>query len=145
VHFAHRRVDRIDRDEAQAEVLIEILVGGNIAATTLQPHFHVEASAFADGGNVDVLIEHFHVGIGFDHAAGDFACLIGLEINGLGTFARQLEGHLLQVEDDVGSVFHHAGNGLELVQHAFDLDGGDSGAFDGGKQHAPQAVAVGGA
>jgi hypothetical protein len=46
-------------------------------------------------------------------------------VDHLGSVAAQLEGDLLQVEDDVGGVFHHAGDRLELVQHAFDLDRGD--------------------
>ena len=50
------------------EILVEILVGGNVAAAALQAHFHVELAAFADGRDVDVFVEHLHIGIGFDHA-----------------------------------------------------------------------------
>ena len=51
-----------------------------------------------------------------------------------------LERNLLQVQDDVGRVLDHALNRRELVEHAFDLDGGHRGALDRRQQHAPQRV-----
>src|SRR6185437_7854415 len=69
----------------------------------------------------------------------------GAQVNGLRSLAVQLEGHLLKVEDDVSGIFHHAGNGLELVQHTFDFDRRNRRALDGRQQHAPQGVADGGA
>ena len=57
----------------------------------------------------------------------------------------ELEGNLLQVQDDVGGIFDDAGDGLELVQHAFDLDRGDGGALDRGQQGAAQRIPNGGA
>ena len=56
-----------------------------------------------------------------------------------------LERNLLQVQDDVGGVFDHAGDGAELVGHAFDAHGRDGRAFNRAQQHAAQAVADGGA
>ena len=94
---------------------------------------------------MDVAVQHFHVGVGLDLAAAHFAGLIHGEANGLDALAHDLEGDLLQVEDDVGGVFHHAGNGAEFVLHAFDAHGRDGRAFDGAQQHAAQAVADGGA
>ena len=60
-------------------------------------------------------------------------------------FAHHLERYLLQVQDDVGSVFDDARNGAEFVIHAFDADGGDGGAFDARKEHAAERVADSGA
>ena len=145
VALAHRRVNGVDRDEADAQILVEVLVGGNIAAAALQTHFHVELAAFADGGDVDVLVENFDVAVGFDHAGGNDAGLISAQINRFRRVARKLERNLLQVQDDVGRVFDDAGDRLELVQHAFDLHGGYGRAFDRAQQHAPQRVADGGA
>ena len=54
--------------------------------------------------------------------------------------ACSLQRDLLQVEDDVGRVLDHAGDGRELVQHALDPDGGDGRALDRGEQHAPHRV-----
>ena len=78
------------------------------------------------------------------HAGGDDAGCIRAQVEGLGAFAVELERNLLQVQDDVGRIFNDAGDGLELVQHAFDADGGDGSAFDGREQRAAQRVADGG-
>src|SRR5581483_9698831 len=145
VALAHRRVHGVNGNEADAQVLVKVLVGGDIAAAALKAHLHVELAAFADGGDVHVLIEHFDVGIGLNHAAGDYTWLLGTQINGLGALAAELERHLLQVEDEIGRVFNHSGDGLKLVQHAFDFDRGDGRALDRGEQHAPQRIADGGA
>jgi hypothetical protein len=145
VALAYRRVHGIDGNEADAEVFVEILVGGSVAAAALEAHFHVELAAFADGRDVDVFIQNLDISIGFDHAAGDHARLIGAQVNRLGRVARELERNLLQVEDDVGRVLDHAGDRLEFVQHAFHLHRGDGRAFNRAQQHAPQGVAHGGA
>jgi hypothetical protein len=47
----------------------------------------------------------------------------------------------LDVEDDVGDVFTHAGKAGELVQHVFDLDRRDRGTLERRQQHAAQSVA----
>ena len=90
---------------------------------------------------IDVLVQDFDVAVGFDHARGDHAGLVGAQIERLGTFARELEGNLLEVQDDVGRIFDHAGDGLELVQHALDANRGDRRALDGAEQGAAQGVA----
>ena len=135
----------IDGNETQAEIVFEILVGGDVAAAALEAHFHIDLAAFADGGDVHIFVEDLDVGIGLDHAGGDDAGLAGAQVQRLGALAVQLEGDLLEVEDDIGSVLNHAGNGLELVQHALDLDGSNGRAFDRREQHAPQRIANGGA
>src|SRR5688572_11913764 len=48
--------------------------------------------------------------------------------------------NLLEVQNDVGRVFDHAGDRGELVEHAVDLHRGDRGPFDRGEQHAPHGV-----
>src|SRR5208337_2686311 len=105
--------------------------------------FHVELAALGDGGDVDVLVEDLDVVVGFDHAGGDHAGLVGAQVQRLGTFARELERNLLEVQDDVGGVFNHSLNGLELVEHALDANRGNRGAFDGAEQGAAQCVADG--
>ncbi|MPN40192.1 hypothetical protein SDC9_187728 [bioreactor metagenome] len=52
-----------------------------------------------------------------------------------------LEENLLQVQDDVGDVFHNAVDGGELVHGSIDLDGGNGRAFQRGEEHAPEGVA----
>ena len=55
----------------------------------------------------------------------------------------RLEFHLLEIEDDVGDVFDHAGEAGEFVWRAFDAHGGDGGAFEGGEQDAAEGIADG--
>ncbi len=103
-------MDRIDGNEAQTQVGIKILVGGNVAAPALQAHFHFQLAAFAHRGDVDVLVENLDVAVGFNHAAGHNARLFRAQIQRLGAFACELERNLFLVEDDVGGVFNHSGD-----------------------------------
>src|SRR5207245_11418961 len=100
----------------------------------------LELAAFADSGDVDALVEDGEVGIFLNIRRGDRAGLLDVEINGLGQIGVQLDGHLLEVEDDVGGILDHARDRREFVQHTFDLHGGDSGALDGAVHHAAQSV-----
>ena len=46
-----------------------------------------------------------------------------------------------EVEDDVGHILHHSGNGGELVEDPIDLDRGDGRALQRGKEDPSQSVA----
>ncbi len=61
----------------------------------------------------------------------------------LGLIAGVLDDQALDVQDDVGDVLDHAGDGGDLVLHALDLDARDGTALQAGEQDAPQAVADG--
>ena len=138
-------MNRIDRNIADGEVFIEVLIGRDVAAAGAQAHFDVELAALADGGDVQVPVEHFDVGIGLDLAREDVAGTIDAEANGLDALAHDLERDLLQVEDDVGGVFDNAGDGAEFVVGAFDAHGGDGGSFDRAEEYAAESVTDGGA
>ena len=60
-----------------------------------------------------------------------------------GVAAVGLEEDFFEVQHDVGDILDHAVNGGEFVLGAFDLDGGDGGAFQGGEEDAAQGVADG--
>src|SRR4029077_13192117 len=130
VALTNGRVDGIDRNESDAEIFIEVLVGGNVSAAAFQAHLHVELATLADRRDVYVFVENLDIAVGFDHAAGDDAGLIRAQVDGFGRVTREFERNLLQVEDDVGRVLDDAGDGLEFVQHAFHLHSGDGRAFD---------------
>jgi hypothetical protein len=49
--------------------------------------------------------------------------------------------HIFEIEQEVNGVFLHAGDWLELAQHAFDAHAGNRCARDGRQQHAAQGVA----
>ncbi len=138
-------MDRVHRDKANAQVGVEVLVGGDIAAASLEAHLHIQLAAFGKRGDVDVLVQDFDVAVGFNHAGGNHTGLIGTQIQCLRPLAGELEGNLLEVQNDVGRVFDDAADGLELVEHALDANRGNRGAFDGAEQGAAQGVADGGA
>src|SRR5580698_4124282 len=145
IHLADGRVNAVDRDEADAEVGVEVLVRRDIATATFEAHLHVDAAAFANRADIDIGIEDLDVRVSLDHARGDDAWLVGVKIEGLGAVAVELEGNLLEIEDDVGRILDDASDRLELVQDTLDLDGGDSSALDRREQRAAQRVADGGA
>ena len=143
VDLLDRRVDRVDRDPADAEILVEVLVGRDVAAAALDAQLHVQLAVLGDGRDVRVRLEDFDVGVGLDVARAHFAGLVDAQVERLGRVGVHLERDLLQVEDDVGRILDHARDRRELVQHAVDLDRGDRRALDRGQQHAPQRVADG--
>ncbi len=130
VHTAHRRVNRIHGNKAQSQISIEVLVGGDVTATALEAHFHVELAALRERGQKNVLVQNLDVTVCLDHAGGDHAGLVSAQIKRLGAIARQLERNLFQIQDDVGCVFNHAADRLELVQNAFNADGRNCRALD---------------
>src|SRR5580698_4145813 len=132
-------------DEANAQIGIEILVGRYVTTAALEAHFHVQFAAFTDRRYVDILVQDLDVSVSLDHAGSDDTGLIRTQIKSLWSLTVQLEGDLLEVQDDVGCVFYDAGDRLELVQNAFDLDRGNSRAFNRRKQGATQSIADGGA
>src|SRR3569833_501088 len=145
VHFANRGVDRVDRNIADGEVFVEILISADVAAAGLEAHFDIELTAFAHGCDVEVAVEDFDVGVGFDGAGEDFAGGVGPEADGLDGVTDDFEGNLLEVEDDVGGVFDNAGDGTEFVIDTLDANGGDGRAFDARKQDTAQRIADRGA
>jgi hypothetical protein len=87
-------------------------------------------------------VEDFDVLVQLEVAGGDDAGTFDVEVDrGGGLVGLQLEGDLLQVEDNVHHVFFDARNILELVLNALDLHAGDRGALDARQQDAAQGVA----
>ena len=63
-------MDGIHRNIADAEIFIEVAIGRNVAAAILDAHFDLKRSAFADGADIDVLVENLDIGIVFDVGGG---------------------------------------------------------------------------
>src|SRR5450755_794636 len=135
----------VDGDVTEGQVFVEILVGADVAAAAFEAHFDIELAAFADGGQVQVAVEHFDVLVGLNLGAHDFAGMIDGQVHGFHAVAHDLEGNLFEVKNDVGGVFDHAGDGAEFMLHALDADRRDGRAFDGAEEDAAQAIADGGA
>src|SRR5882724_5686589 len=116
----------IDRNKTDSQIFVKVLIGGDVTAASLEPHFHVELATFADRSDVDVFVEHFDISVSLDHAGGHYARLVGAKIDRLRSVTAQLERNLFQIEDDVGSIFDNSGDRLELVQNAFNFHCGNS-------------------
>ena len=71
----------------------------------------------------------------------DLALLVRVERQDLLFVRVHLDGDLLQVQDDVGDVFHDARQRRELVKNALDFHGRDRGALDRRQKHPAQSVA----
>jgi hypothetical protein len=137
-------VDRVDRDPADAEILIEILVSRDVAPATLQAQFHVQLAALGDRGDVRLGLENLDIRITLDVLRADHTRLLHAQVQRLRVVDVHLERDLLQIEDDVGRVLDDARDGRELVEHAVNLHRRDRGALDRREQHAPQRIADGG-
>src|SRR5277367_2400674 len=130
VDLADRRVDGVHRDVADGQVFVVVAVGGYVAAAILYAHFDLELATFAYRGDVDALVEDGEVGVFFDLGGGYWPGSFHVEIDALGQVGVELDGDLLEIEDDVRGVFDYAGNRRKFVQDAFDFYGGDGCAFD---------------
>src|SRR6267378_1470793 len=140
VDLAHRRVHAVHRDVADWQVFVVVAVGSHVAATVLGAHLDLEFAAFADRSDIHALVEHREVRVFLDLRRGDRTGLLDVDVNRLRQVGVELDGHLLQVEDNVRGILDHAGNRGKFVQHSLDLHGGDSRALNRTEQRATQRV-----
>ena len=145
VHFAHRRVNGVDRNVSDGQVFIVIAIGRDIAAAAFDAHIDIELAAFAHGGDVQVAVENFDIVVGLNLAAHHFARRVNGQAGNARAFTHHLERHLLQVEDDIGGVFDDTGNRAEFVRYAINAHAGNGRALNGAQQYAAQASSDGGA
>src|SRR6266436_4633633 len=143
VHLANRRMNAVDRDVADGQIFVIVAVGSHIAAAVLGAHLDLELAAFADRGDVHALVEHGEVRVFLDLRRGHWTGLLDVDVDRLRQVGVELDGHLLQIEDDVRGILDHAGDRRKFVQHAFDLHRSDGRAFNRAEQRAAQRVSYG--
>src|SRR6267154_4127754 len=143
VDLAHGRVNAVDRDVSDGQVFVVVAVGGHIPAAVLGAHLDLEFAPFADRRDVHALIEDGEIRVFLDLRRGDRTGLLDVDVNRLRQVGVELDGHLLQVEDDVRGILDHARDRRKFVQHAFDLHGGDGRAFNRTEQRATQRISHG--
>src|ERR1700676_1342294 len=141
VDLAHRRVHAVHRNVPDGQVFVVVAVRCHVPAAVLHAHFDLQLAAFADRGDVHALVQDGEVRIFFDLRGSNRARLLDVHVNGLRQVRVELDGHLLQVEDNVGGILAHARNRRKFVQHSFDFYRGDRRSFDRTKQRAAQRVA----
>src|SRR5271165_490535 len=143
IYFAYGRVNAVHRDVADGQVFVVVAVGGHITAAVFDAHFDLQLAAFANRGDVYALVQDREVLVLFDLRGGHRTGLLDVDVDGLRQVGIELDGHLLQVEDNVRGVFDHAGDRGEFVQHALDFYGGDGCALDGAEKRTTQGIAHG--
>jgi hypothetical protein len=141
VHAADRRVDGVDRDVAEGQVGVGVTVGDDVAAALFETGLELERAFLRQGGDVRRRVEDLDVGVLLEIGGGDDARAALFEVEGLGTAAVKLERDLFEVEDDVRHVLDDALERRELMENAFDADGGDGRPFNGREQDAAKRVA----
>src|SRR4051812_42104557 len=139
--LADRRVQAVDRDQADRRVLGTIALGGHVALAGCDRELHADLGALVERADLQVGIEHDDVAHGLDVAGGDDARSGLLDDHALGAFALHLDRDVLDVEHDVGDVLTDARDRGELVQHAVDVHRLHCRALERGQQDAAQRVA----
>ena len=141
----HRRVDGVDRDPADPQGLVEVLVGAHITTGLLHQSLQLEAAFLVESGDQTVLATagDLHLRVGDELISGDDLRPRDVEADDLRLVTMELKRNLLQIQEDVGDVFDHAGDRRELVKHTFDVQGRDGRSFDRRQQTATQSVAHG--
>lgn len=89
---------------------------------------------------MEVGVHDLHVGHGKEVPRLHLLGALGLEEEGHGLEAgvQEPDHQLLEVEDDLHHVLLDPGDGGELVEDVLNVDAGDRGPRDGGKEDAPQ-------
>ena len=141
-HPPHRREDRVDRDDADRDRAL-VALGREVAAALLDGDVEGEAAGRVDRRDVELGVEDLDVGGGLDVAGAHLgrAALVEAQRHRLVGGAAQHE--VLEVEDDVGDVFLHTLDHVELVERVVEAHLGDRRAGDRREQRAAQAVAEG--
>src|SRR5690606_18271885 len=103
----------------------------------------LQLALVVQGGDVQIRVVDGDTGRGHDVAGRDGSRSLLADVHGDRLVLFRAHHETLEVQDDVGDILLHAGNGGELVEHAVDADAGDSGARDRREQGATKRVAEG--
>ena len=145
VDLAHRGVHRVHGNDADDRLSVLVPVGGDVATALGQGQLHVQSGIGAQSGDVMLRVENLHIAVGLDVTSRHDPLTGGLDIDGFDPFAVQLGDDALDVQNDLGHVLLHPGDGGELVLDAGDFHRGHCGAGQRGQKNAAQGVANGGA
>src|SRR5690606_26502671 len=139
---AHRREDRVNRDDADRVARL-VAVGRDVAATLRHGDVDGQAGRLVQRGDVELGVEDVDVAVGVDVLGGDVIKALLVEAQGDRLVAVADEDQVLQVEDDVGDVLGDPGDRVELVERVVEAQLGDRRAGDGRQERAAQGVAEG--
>src|SRR5262245_1812322 len=108
--LAHRRIQTVDRNQADRRVLGTITLGGDITLAGVDRKLHADLGTLIQRTQDEVGVEDDDVTHGLNVASGDRARALLLHDHALGAVALHLDGDVLDVEHDVSDVLAHARN-----------------------------------
>ncbi len=141
-HPVHRGEDGVDGDDPDGGGAL-VLVGRDVAPAPLDRHVDGQAALGVEGGDVQVGVEDLDVGRGLQVGRRGVARPALVEAQGDRLVGVHPDQQVLEVQDDVGDVLLHAGQGGELVQRLVEAHLGHRRAGNRGEQGAAQRVAQG--
>ena len=141
-HAADRREDGVDGDDADRAGL-RLPVRGQVAPAPLDRQVDGQPALGVDGGDVGVAVQDLDLRRQLDVAGGDVGRSADVEADHDRLLGAGREHDVLQVQDDVGDVLGHAGDGVELVEGVIEAHRGDGCPRDRRQQGTPQGVADG--
>ena len=116
------------------------LRSSGVAATVFDGQLDVERDRIGDSGDDHVAIDDFDLIVANHIARGHDTRLVTFNPQRLGGGRVILDDQRLEVQADVGDIFHDTRNRGEFVLHTVDLGTGDRTAFQARQQDATQAV-----
>ena len=140
VRLAYGREDGIDGDDPDRHSLD--LRGRDVAAPELGVELGREARlGVVERGEMQLGVDDLEIRGDLEVTRRDLAGALCVERDGAGAVAQGPEADLLDVEEELGRVLLHAGDGRELVLHLVDAHGDDGGAFERAEEDAAERVA----
>lgn len=110
-HLGNRRVDRVDSDAADLRVRVVVLSSRNVAAATLDDELHLDGALLVELGDVQLGVEHLDTGRSGDVGGGHCARTRLAQVHGDGLVIVAGQHQPLEVEDDLGDILDHPGQG----------------------------------
>ena len=130
---ANRRVNRVDRDDANGRTLL-VAVCRNIPTTTANRDVGSETALVVHCGENEFGVENLNVGAELNVGSSNNAGAGLVDADGDGLFGLAGDDDVLEVQDDIGDVFLDAGKRCEFVKRFVETNLGDGSTRDGRKQ-----------
>ena len=138
-----RGVDGVDRDAADLLTDLLVLDRADVAAAALDRELDLELALAVEGRDPQLGVVDLDAGGRCDVGGGDLTGSLLAQVHDGGLVVLARDDELLEVEDQVGDVLLHPGDGGELVQDAVDADARDGRAGDARQERAAERVAQG--
>ena len=125
IYSLNGSVNGINSDNTDRKIIALVLVSTYISSALGDCQLHVKLAVLATAQMSDdkIRIQNFDILISLNIGSVYHAFALKLNVCGfrLVGLAAVLDCKTLDIHDDLSYIFLHAGNGTELVQHAFDF------------------------